>query len=88
MARSISVTDDNTDVWRAVLVWKDINGELLYSYEGLYANKGTAKARVTFWRNTRRHFLIYPGFNKGGRYVDFYDGWVESGDITWNKVKD
>lgn len=88
MARSISVTDDDAEVWRAVLVWKDINGHLIYTYEGLYANEGTAKGRITFWTRATRHWLTYPGFNKGGRYVDFYDGWVEPGNVVWQKKKD
>lgn len=88
MARSISVTDENPEVWRAVLVWKDVNGQLIYTYEGLYPKEGTAKARITFWLRCGRHFIPYEGWNKGGRYVDFYDGWVEPGRIVWQKVKD
>lgn len=71
MARNIAA--DQTEAWRAVIVFKWDNGNLYYKYEGLYATRGPAKGRVTEYRNGNKHF---------------YDGWVEKADITWNKVKD
>jgi hypothetical protein len=71
MARNIAADQD--EAWRAVIVFKSNKGNLWYEYEGIYNKKGTAKARVSYWRGVSN---------------SFYDGWVEKADITWHKVKD
>ena len=70
MARSISV--HAKEAWRAVIVRKADDGNLWYSYMGLYPQEGTAKAQVSRCR----------------RGKDFYDGWIERAEILWQKVKD
>lgn len=90
MARSIAANDDET--WRAVLVFKRRdNQELSYFYEGVYAKEGTAKARITYWRNNGIK-RIYDGpmwkTDTHNTLADFYDGWTEKATVTWEKVKD
>jgi hypothetical protein len=86
MARNIAA-DDN-EAWRAVMVFKRHDTqELVYYYEGIYGKPGTARARVSFWRE--RGKKTFDG-EKPYTYVwsDYYDGWIEKADITWNKAKD
>ena len=90
MARNIAADADNA--WRAVLVFKRRdNQELSYFYEGLYPKEGTAKSRVTYWRNNYVK-RIYDGPTWSSKthntLADFYDGWTEKATITWDKVKD
>lgn len=85
MARSIAV--DATEAYRAVMVWKDIQGVLSYTYEGIYSKEGTAKARITFWSGYKRK-AVSETWDGPVHYVSFYDGWTEKCDLTWNKVKD
>ena len=68
-----SIAVDLDEAWRAVTVFKGPTGNIWYNYEGIYNSRGTARQRVTYHKR----------WNK-----NFYDGWVEKADITWNKVKD
>lgn len=73
MARNISMEPD-APVYRAIV--KIHNTALGFSdtkYEGPYSQAGTAKARVTFWKNYMA--------NRDGVYVT---GWVEKGETEWN----
>lgn len=76
MARSIGM--DATDTFRAVIVrkrprWEEdayVFEDKTY-YEGPYATIGTARQRVSFWRN----------------YADnFVDGWIEKASAEWKRV--
>lgn len=70
MARAIGANVD--EMWRAVLVFKLVDGTLRYAYEGLYAKKSTAQGEVT--RNSKNPY--------------FYNGWVERCEFIWHKVQD
>lgn len=73
MARNISA-DGETPVYRAIIKFYDDEGGLRFSeYEGPYAKKGSARARVTFWKNYLGH-----------RYT--IEGWVEEGTVEWKLV--
>lgn len=72
MARNIVLNQDGG--YRAVHIFTDFQGKEHTVYEGIYNKEGTAKARVSFWRN----------------YLEesFVDGWVEYGEIPqWERVK-
>lgn len=86
MARNIAA-DDN-EAWRAVLVFKRVdNQELVYHYEGIYGKAGTARTRVSFWKNHgKKAFSTDPAYTYV--WATYYDGWIEQATITWNKVKD
>jgi hypothetical protein len=66
MARDMN--RDASEVFRAVLV----RGDYTF-YEGPYATRGAARARVTFWENRW-------GTEAG------YTGHVESSQVTWTRV--
>lgn len=66
MARDMN--RDASEVFRAVLV----RGDHTF-YEGPYATRGAARARVTYWENAW-------GTDAG------YTGHVESSSVTWTRV--
>lgn len=70
MSRRIALTDDGG--YRAVTIWRGLDGETRSRHEGIYDKIGTARARISFWRNRLGDDLI--------------DGWVEKATITWEKV--
>lgn len=71
MARQIVVDQDFG--YRAVHIrYSMFTKERTTIYEGIYNAPGTAKARVSFWRNHLGE--------------DFVDGWIEKAHVTWGRV--
>ena len=71
MARNVAI--ENNGGYRAVHVFLNYAGKEQTEYEGIYNKKGTATARVSFWR---RHL--------GDKFID---GWVEEGEIKeWKRL--
>ncbi|GAA1111947.1 hypothetical protein [Streptomyces javensis] len=77
MARDIGMEPDAA-LFRAVIVKSYANGTSHTVYEGPYDSRGSARARVSFWRN---HF----GRRRNG---DSADGHVERCQPVWEKVPD
>ncbi|MER6253641.1 hypothetical protein ABT224_20025 [Streptomyces sp. NPDC001584] len=75
MARVIGMKE-NANVYRAVTRKTFADGTTATVYEGPYDQIGTARARITFWRN---HFTRY---GKGGSA----DGHVEECQPEWKPV--
>lgn len=72
MARSIRM--DSSETFRAVVTFKGWKDQPVTKVEGPYGKIGAARARVTYWRNSRRYH--------GG----FVDGYVERAVTVWERV--
>lgn len=93
MARDIAI--DGNGGYRAVVKYRGVKDKTVKTrIEGIYKNKGTARARVSFWRNYFKNkldeeilFLKSTG-ELDNRLVQtsFLDGWVEEAEITWKRV--
>lgn len=72
VSRQIAIADGKPG-FRAVTVHLDGNNEQQIIVEGVYDKPGTARQRVTFWRN-----------HLGPEW--WLDGWIEAGSTSWSRV--
>lgn len=75
MARSIAM-DDDAPVFRAVVQITYRNGNTSTRYEGPYATRAAARARVTFWTNYMKN--VGSGSSATGH--------VEHGVVAWRPL--